>query len=120
MGVGNNDRRGVWKLDSTATVTKYATPAPFDIGVGKAQVVADPVTGNFIVHSDQGFMEFNPDGAGTWTTLPTQPTTVHKNDSAASGGAPGVALIPLPEHGVIAFLSAGSGFGRMHLYKHGT
>lgn len=119
MGVGNNDRTGIWKLDSTATVTKYAAAAPISIGVAAGQVVADPVTGNFIVHSDNGFYEFNPDGAGTWTALATQPSTVNKNVTSGGGGAPGVCLIPLPEHGVIAFVSTSSGVGRMHLYRHG-
>lgn len=128
MGVGNNDRYGIWKLDSAATVTKYAASAPIPLGVAAAQAVADPVTGKFIFNSYNGFYEFNPDGAGTWTqitgmgyqgsTINVQPSTVNKNN-LDNLGTPGICLVPIPEYGVIAFVSTSNSVGRMHLYKHG-
>ncbi len=119
MGVGNNDRYSIWKLDSTATVTRYAASAPVPLGIAASQVVADPITGNFIVHCLSGFYEFNPNSTGTWTQLAAQPTLVNKN-TLDNLGAPGICLIPIPEHNVIAFISANNSVGRMHLYKHGA
>ena len=109
----------LWKIDSTATITKYAASTPIPVGITRAQIVDDPITGNFLVNSASGFYEFNPDGAGTWTLLSASPSTLNKNTLGSGNGAPGVIGFSLSEHSVVGFISSGSGYGRMHLYKHG-
>jgi hypothetical protein len=96
-----------------------------------AHIVADPVTGNFLVHGNYNgsFYEFNPDGNGTWTNLNTGgsqygtgvtqlPTTVSW-DTTGNSGPGGNVVTSLYEHGVVCYLSGVTGAQYMHLYKHG-
>lgn len=117
MNVGS-DR--VFRLNADASWVELR-PAPVSWGITRGQMVADPVSGNFLLLQRNGFFELNPDGGGTWTALTgsrAKPSAVNTNNLDGNG-APGIALVTLPEHRVIAAISPGAGStARMHLYKH--
>lgn len=120
FGGMNVDSDRVFRLNSDATWTEL-TASPLSWGITRGQMVADPVSGNFLLLQSGGFYELDPAGSGAWTELTgsrAKPATVNTNTLGGSG-APSIALVALPEHGVIAALSpSGGSTARMHLYKH--
>src|SRR6185436_10652997 len=62
---GGPDPRKVWRLNSDRTVTAMPD-APLDYGIQQANLVPDPVTGNFLFLGHGSFYEFNPTGNGSW------------------------------------------------------
>ena len=120
FGGKNTTPSRIWRLTSAGVVTEL-TACPASWGITRGQMVADPVSGNFLMSQRNGFYEFNPDGVGTWTTLTgtrARPAGVSTNNLDGNG-APGVAMVSLPEHGVIAVFSPkGSTSASFHIYKH--
>jgi hypothetical protein len=80
--VGGGGSKRLWKIDAAGTVTEL-TPAPLPINFGATdtrQVLADPVSGDFIFFFGQSnnggvsttlaqLWKLNPNGSGTWTQL---------------------------------------------------
>lgn len=124
--IGHKDNHQLWRINSNGTITKYGTQAPVYVHHTGANIVADPVTGNFLVSGSYNgsFYEFNPDGAnGTWTNLNTGPVAgrlpSNVNWNTDGNGFPGITVTSLYEHGVVCYLSSdGGGNANMHLYKH--
>jgi hypothetical protein len=120
FGANSGNPTQLFKLDSTRTITKYASLAPIALGSGGSTngvTVADPITGNFLSRSVTDptvLWEFNPDGAGTWTRIdsPVIPARVL--------GAGELGAASIWPHNVTVWLSANTGFGRFHIYKHGS
>jgi len=65
LGGGNDNGRKIWRLNPDRTVTEMPD-APVEVGIQRANVVADPVSGNFLVMRYGQLWEFDPRGAGTW------------------------------------------------------
>lgn len=125
-GGTNPSPRRIWKMISTGA-TSVLTDVPSSaagVGVHKGILVDDPVTGNFLLLSrtsgGPALFELNPDGAGTWTL---QTGTRVPPSSVGSPGNTGpnncVMGVPLPDHGVVAFIrQSGSANGAFWLYRH--
>ena len=121
-GGGNYDYGEFWKMTATGVVTtmpKTSTLAGIadkgaSGGQGSGKLVFDPASGHFIMVSRGEVWTLNADGAGVWAQKGNAPAAVY-------GEAPGnqhVVAVPLPEHGVIAFIAqTGSTGGTFWLYK---
>ena len=120
-GGGNVAPKKLWRLNSGGTVTPMPdAPGDTQIGIHRGVLIEDPVSGNFLLLSKGYLYELNPDGAGTWrqqTGSRVPPSGV--GIPAESGPNKLVIGVPLPDHGVVAFIrqtnSASSAF---YLYKH--
>lgn len=117
-GGGNVAGRKLWRLNADGSFNTL-TDVPSGKGVGMQQglLVADPVSGNFILLSAGQLWELNPTGAGTWTQLSgarTPPSGVGNPSSPTA-----VIACAIPEYGVIAYITqpAQTG-GTFFLYKH--
>lgn len=125
FGGGNAWPRKLWRLNSDRTVTALPD-APINVGVQRANLINDPVTGNFLIWGGGGreFWELNP-ASGAYTRLSgsRQPPGAGLNgvsDPATGAGGPDALIsCALPEHGVVAYMSAsGRSYANMFLYKH--
>lgn len=125
---GGNGNRKLWRLNQDRSVTPLVD-CPMNIGVQGANLAADPVSGKFLVWgggSDaRKFLELDPTGGGTFTTLggtrqpPPAGTHGVSDPSGGSGGPDALVSCALPDHGVIAYVSAsGASYANVFLYKH--
>ena len=120
-GGGHANEKRVWKLSSNGTATELTNaPNGILVGIHKGVLVEDPVSGNFLVLSGGNIFQLNPDGAGTWTLQTgsrVPPSGV--GIPAGAGSSKSVIGVPLPDHGVIAFIrQTNAGNGAFWLYKH--
>lgn len=125
-GGTNPSPRKIWKMVSTGA-TFALTDVPSSaagVGIHKGVLVDDPVSGNFLlltrVAGSPALYELNPDGNGTWT-LQTGTRVPPSNVGSPGEAGPNnfVMGVPLPDHGVVAFIrQSGSGNGAFWLYKH--
>lgn len=120
-GGGHGNTRRIWRLSSNGTATELTSaPAAIEIGIHQGVLVEDPVTGNFLVLSKGQLYELNPDGPGKWTPLTgsrVPPASV--GVPAESGSNKFVIGVPLPDHGVVAFIrQTNASSGAFWLYKH--
>jgi hypothetical protein len=123
FGGGNAHSRAVWRLNSDATVTTLPN-APVGVGIRKANVVSDPVSGNFLVLGSDRFYEFDPRGSGSWTQLSgssVPPSGVgDPSDPDGDGSYDGMISAPIPDYGVVMYVSCRPANCKVHLYKHGS
>jgi hypothetical protein len=125
FGGSNAAPTSLWRVNSDRTCIRMSD-APASINLYVTNFIADPATGNFLVHTNgRQFYELNPDGnggLGTWTVLPSAPNggalgTVNTNGN----GSRGCGVASCPELGVTVWISdnpAPTGMC-MHVYKHG-
>lgn len=124
FGGGNSTPRGLWRLNSNRTVTQLSN-APLDFGIQRANVVCDPVSGKFLFFGGGSFYEMVPTGSGTFTALtggripPAAGLHGVSNPAGGAGGPDALISCPIPDYGVIAYMSAsGASYANMFLYKH--
>src|SRR6185369_14425539 len=128
FGGGNATPRKLWRLNSNRTITALSDP-PLGVGIQGGNLNVDPVTGKFLIWGGGSnarlFYELVPTGTGTYTQLTgtRQPPAagLHGVSDPSGGGGGPDALIScaLPEHGVVAYMSAsGASYANMFLYKH--
>jgi hypothetical protein len=112
FGGGNYGERLLYKMDASGAVTKIAEP-PVDVGINKALLTADPVTGDFLVLSGENSSDslyvyhVNTD---VWETL---------------GPNPGInnafcVVAQISTYGVICFLSNSSWPVLLYKYADGA
>ena len=117
-GGGNSSPSKVYRMSSDGTVTQLTdVPAGKGLGIQRGNLVADPVTGKFLLLSSSQLWELDPRGSGTWTQQTgtrTPPTGVGSPDVPD-----GIVSCALPRYGVVAYIkqSTASG-GTFYLYKH--
>jgi hypothetical protein len=120
-GGGHGNERRMWRLSSNGSALELTNaPADIMVGIHSGVLIEDPVTGNFLVLSQGHLYELNPDGAGTWTRQ-TGSRIPPSGVGIPSGSGPEMLVIgvPLPDHGVVAFVrQTNSGRGSFWLYKH--
>lgn len=121
-GGGNYDYGEFWKMTATGAVTTMPKTDTLSGvankgasgGQNTGKLVFDPASGHFIMVSRGEVWMLNADGAGVWTSKGSSPAAVY-------GEVPGsqhVVAVPLPDHGVIAFISQTSSTGgTFWLYK---
>ncbi len=125
FGGGNSTPRNLWRLNSNRTVTALPN-APINVGIQHGNLMHDPVSGNFLIWGggSREFWELNPSTAAyTKLSGSRQPPAAGQNgvsDPAGGTGGPDALIsCALPEHGVIAYMSAsGASYANMLLYKH--
>jgi hypothetical protein len=135
-GGGNSTPNQLWKMDSAGTVTTLTPLTGSDeIGIQHGNLVCDPVSGNFLVLTNDKFYELNPNGTGTWTLLtgtrlPPDHGPISSLKTSIGVGVPGpnnycadgIVSCPIPEYGVVAYITqstpSGPADGRFYLYKH--
>jgi hypothetical protein len=121
-GGGNDASRRLWRMNSNGARTELTlVPSGKTVGVGvgstAGRLIAEPVTGNFLLLCAGQLWELNPDGSGTWTQQTgsrVPPAGVGDPDAGAW-----VAGVSLPAHGCVAFIrQQSSSSGAFYLYKH--
>ena len=115
-GPSAGDAKQIWRMDSNKTITKL-TSAPFPLGQCRGNVVADPVTGDYLVLGNGQFWALDPSGAGTWTIQTgsrVPPSGVGNPISDPSG----VISTAISSYGVILYTSCRIGNCTQYLYKH--
>jgi hypothetical protein len=114
FGGGNNDR-DIYRLDASGQITKMRD-APVDLGITQTIITVDPVSGMFLVFSDQlSVYEYNPI-TDVWTLLsiPTPPFFTAGPD----GPIFGTIAAPISTYGVIMFVNYDFNNSKVYLYKH--
>jgi hypothetical protein len=114
-GGGNVAPSKLWRMSADGSVLAMpGVPAGKGVGIQRGLLVADPVTGNFLMLSGKELWELNPDGAGTWAKLAPPPGAV------GDPGAPtAVITSSIPDYGVVAYITQPSrNGGTFYLYKH--
>lgn len=125
-GGTNPSPRKIWKMVSTGATSALADVplAAAGVGVHKGVLVDEPVSGNFLllsrVSGGPALYELNPDGAGTWTLQTGSRTPPFNVGSPGESGPNNFVMgVPLPDHGVVAFIrQSGAANGAFWLYKH--
>lgn len=116
FGGGNDNSKKIWRLNADRTITALtAPPTPSGIGIQRTNMVADPVTGKFLLLGDGQFWELDPAGTGTYRQLPTPPSGVG-NPSAPDS----VISAHLDSAGVVTYITCKTSGCTMFLYKHAT
>lgn len=124
FGGWNPEPYRLWKVRSDRSCIRM-NDAPVRVNLYDVSFIADPITGNFLVHTkDRQFWELNPDGGGglgTWTQLPNAPDGSGSlgRVSTNGNGSAGCGVACLQELGVVAFISLYNTNAYLHLYKHG-
>jgi hypothetical protein len=120
-GGGNVAPRKLWRLNADGTTSAMPdVPAGKAVGLQSGNLVADPVSGNFLLLSAGELWELNPSGAGTWTQQTG--TRAPPADVGIPGPAPTIDDMissSITDYGVVAYIKqkeqSGSTF---YLYKH--
>jgi hypothetical protein len=120
-GGGHGNEQRIWRLSSNGVATELTNaPAEIAIGIHAGVLVEDPVTGNFLVLSKGHIYELNPEGPGTWTRqtgrrVPPESVGI----PAGSGPRKCVIGVPLPDHGLVAFIrQSNAASSAFWLYRH--
>jgi hypothetical protein len=127
-GGGGGYLNKVLRLNQDKSVTQLKD-SPIALGEQYGCVVADPVTGKFLLwgggNNARQFYELDPTGSGTYTQLTgsRQPPDagLHgvSDPSGGAGGPDAFVWCALPDHGVVAAISAsGASYANVFLYKH--
>lgn len=122
-GGGNGNRR-LFRLNQDRTVDEFPQ-FPTNIGIQAANLTTDPVTGKFLVWgSGRRFWVIDPSNLSnpyTEITATRSPPArgLHGVSDPSIGNPDSLVSIPLPDLGVICYLSAdGASYANMFLYKH--
>jgi hypothetical protein len=130
-GGGNWQPYKCWRYNSDASFTAMpdlpvgANPSiPIAVGIQRGNLVADPVTGNFLLLSGSSptqLWQLNPSGSGTWTqqTGTRTPPSQISSPGPAPGVISGIVSCAIPDYGVIAYIRQdSSSISAFYLYKH--
>jgi hypothetical protein len=124
---GSNSSTSQWmfRLNQNKTVTRLAD-CPIGFGIQRANLQVDPRTGKFLIWGNgRNFYELDPSGSGTYTKLtgtrlpPAAGLHGVSDPSSGAGGPDALVSCSLPDHGVIAYMSAsGASYSNIFLYRH--
>lgn len=112
-GGGKANASRLWRLSSDGSVTSMPN-SPMQIGMQDANLVNDPVSGNFVLMGSGQIWELNPTGSGSWRRMGSVPGGV--GDPTALDA---VVSSAITDFGVIAYITqVTSSGGTFFLYKH--
>lgn len=119
-GGGNAATNKIWRLNADGSFTTMPNvPSGKGLGMQQGNLVADPITGNFLLLSAGQLWEFNPSGSGIWTQLTGSRTPPSAVGIPGPGNPDGVISCAIPDYGVIAYIKQTSpSGGTFFLYKH--
>lgn len=111
-----------WRLNSDRTVTAMPD-APQSYGINSGWIMADPVSGKFLLLAANNLYELDPSGSGTWSAALTGdrvPPTAVPRSPADTDGSRGC-IFALPDHGVIGVINSRvtTSGNVLYVYKHG-
>ena len=117
LGGGNEAETTSYLLDGQATLT-HLGDAPVSLNVGRTLHMADPVSGNYVVFERElgAWWELDPI-ADAWTEITDMQSAP---DFASSQEWSSVIQVPVPECGVILFLSHYHEYRNVYVYRHGA
>lgn len=109
---GGNDSKDLYKIDSRKKITKLKD-APVNIGIYATINTVDPVTGKFLVFTDDAVVyEYAVDN-DSWNRVVL--------DGAPFGGEDSTEMMvaaPVPRRGVIMFVKYAGSRSRVYVYRH--
>jgi hypothetical protein len=119
-GGGNAATHKLWRLNADRSVVRMPdVPSGLGVGMQQGNLVADPVTGNFLLLSAGQLWELNPTGAGAWTQMTGSRTPPSGVGRPGPNDPEGVISAAIPEYGVVAYITQSSATGgTFFLYKH--
>lgn len=109
---GGNGSSAVYRLDADGSVRRMGD-APVGLGIHQSMVVADPVSGNFLVFTAGSFYEYDP-MADTWSR---QSVDIPYQDGT-DPGVVGASAAPISTHGVIMIVKYDFDNSKVFLYRH--
>ena len=118
-GGGNDAPRKLWRLNADASVTVMpAVPVGKAVGIQGGNLVADPVSGHFLVLSAGELWDLDPSGAGTWAQQTGPRTPPAEMGIPGPTNPDGVVSASIPEYGVVVYITQTSSTGgRVFVYK---
>jgi hypothetical protein len=119
FGGGNANGRKVWRLNADRSVTAMPD-APMDLGIQRANVTVDPVSGNFLVMGYGQLWEYDPRGTGRWTQQTGSRTPPSAVGNPGSPNLDGIISTPISNYGVVNYVTCRIEGCVMYLYKHAT
>lgn len=119
-GGGNAAPNKIWRLNADGSVTVMpGVPSGKGLGMQQGNLVADPVTGNFLLLSAGQLWELDPSGDGRWTQLSGSRTPPSGVGIPGPGTPDGVISSAIADYGVVAYVKQTSSTGgTFFLYKH--
>ena len=109
---GGNGSNTVYRIDANGNVERMSD-SPVGLGIPQSMVVADPISGNFLVFTDNSFYEYDPI-ADRWSrqsvSIPFGP--------GVDPGVIGASAAPMSTHGVIMIVKYDGNDSRVYLYRH--
>jgi hypothetical protein len=120
---GGNGGNQIYKLDASLKITPLKTPPISDIGVNATLVTCDPVSGEYLVFTNDSGLYGYDVATDTWTLKASGPTLpIWDQSPYLNPPEPTFALVatPIPELGVIFIVTANGPNGfRVFLYRNG-
>jgi hypothetical protein len=112
---GGNGSSDLYRLDASGTIRKMRN-APVTLGIAKTIITVDPVSGHFLVFSEnRSVYQYNPlSDAWTLLNIPTPPFF----DSGPDGPVSGTVATPVSTHGVVLFVNYNHDNSSVYLYRH--
>jgi len=117
FGGGNENGTRLWRLDADRTITALPE-APVEVGIQRANVTVDPVTGHFLVLGGGQLREYDPRAGGTWALQAGARTPPPGVGNPARPDLHGVISAPLANYGVVLYVTCRARTCGAHLYKH--
>jgi hypothetical protein len=127
---GTLTQNWIWRLDQNKTATRLVPDSPIRFGIQCANLVCDPVSGEFVFWGGPGgqrsLYKLNPTGSGTFTDLTLARPVPGAVSTPSSGplGPDSVCSVAIPAHGamlngVIAYFSQNTrSNANCYLYRH--
>ena len=119
-GGGNAQPTRLWRLSSDATFIEMPeVPSGKAVGVQRGNLVADPVSGNFLLLSAGELWELDPTGSGTWTAQTGARVPPPGVGVPGPNNPEGVISSAISDYGVVVYVTQSSrNGGTFYVYKH--
>ena len=119
-GGGNAQPTRLWRLSSDASFTEMPEVPPGKaVGVQRGNLVADPVSGNFLLLSAGELWELDPSGSGTWTAQTGGRVPPSGVGVPGPNNPEGVISSAIADYGVVVYVTQSSrNGGTFYVYKH--
>lgn len=119
-GGGNAQPSRLWRLSSDASFQEMPeVPAGKAVGVQRGNLVADPVSGNFLLLSAGELWELDPSGSGSWTAQTGARVPPPEVGVPGPSNPEGVISSAITDYGVVVYVTQSSRTGgTFYVYKH--
>ncbi len=111
---GGSGSSKLYKLSASGVITPL-NDAPLVLEVARMELTADPVSGDFLVLSQDGTFRAYDVTTDSWRTLPSAPASVRDR---ADKPEMHVVATPIDTYGVVMYVSCDGPDCRVNIYKH--